>query len=64
MYSSLTHHDYQNADKYSNKISEKGQGMLYIVQVTQVCLLNYVLCVHNHVAHKHQKPKVYLGKQR
>lgn len=50
----LTHHDDENTDKNSNKISEKGQGMLHVVQIAKVSFLNDILGVHHNVAHKHQ----------
>ena len=60
----ITHHDYKNSDKNSSKISEKGQGMLYVVQIPQVCLLNYILGIYYDVAHKHQKSKIQLERER
>jgi hypothetical protein len=59
-YFSSTHHDSQNSDKDSNKISEKKQCMFHIVQITTICFLNYLLRVHHREAYEHQKPKIQL----
>lgn len=53
-----TYHDYENTDKDGNKVSEKGQGMLHIIQISEVSFLNNFLGVHHNVANKHQQPKV------
>ena len=57
---SKTYHDDKNSNEDSNEVSEKGQGMLDIVHITHMRLLNDVLSIHNHVAHKNQKSKIQL----
>lgn len=54
------HHYDENTDEHSDEISEKGESMLHIVQISMVSLLNNILGINNYVAHKHQESKIQL----
>lgn len=59
-----TYHYDENTDKHSYEVGEKGQRMLHIVHVTEVCFLYNLLCVHHHVSNEDQESKVQLHQER